>query len=150
MRRSLVLLSVLLCGLAAVPLAQPPSAVDPALLTELTWRNIGPHRASRTRAMTGVVQEPHTFYIGISNGGVWKTTDAGRTWAPIFDRESTGSTGAIAVAGHRTSVGTTRAGTTVTAIRDRNHLTVYDPDGQPLGHLRLDPDRSYITLTRAA
>ncbi|MBL8137435.1 MAG: glycoside hydrolase [Acidobacteria bacterium] len=102
MRRSLALLSVLLCGLAAAPHAQPPStppaAVDPALFAELAWRNIGPHRASRTRALTGVVQEPHTFYIGVSNGGVWKTTDAGRAWAPIFDRESTGSTGAIAVA----------------------------------------------------
>ena len=102
MRRSLALLSVLLCGVAAVPRAQAPAAapvsVDPALFAELTGRNIGPHRASRTRAMTGVVQEPHTFYIGVSNGGVWKTTDAGRTWAPVFDRESTGSTGAIAVA----------------------------------------------------
>ena len=57
-------------------------------------------------------------------------------------------TGAIAVAGHRTSVGTTHAGTTVTAIRDRNHITVYDRDGQPLGHFHLQPDRNYITLTR--
>ena len=102
MRRSLILLSAFVAALVAAPQAQPPAAgpasVDPALLAELTWRNIGPHRASRTRAMTGVVQEPHTFYIGVSNGGVWKTTDAGRTWLPIFDRESTGSTGAIAVA----------------------------------------------------
>jgi putative transposase len=60
------------------------------------------------------------------------------------------TTGAIAVAGHRTSVGTTRAGTTVTAIRDNNRVTVYDPDGQPLGHFTIDPDRNYITLTKAA
>ena len=73
-------------------------AVDPVLLGELRWRMIGPHRASRTRAITGVVQQPHTFYIGVSNGGVWKTTDAGRTWLPIFDRASTGSIGALAVA----------------------------------------------------
>jgi len=58
------------------------------------------------------------------------------------------ATGAIAVAGHRTSVGTTHAGTTVTAIRDRNHITVYDRDGQPLGYFQLVPDRNYITLTR--
>ena len=44
-------------------------------------------------------------------------------------------------AGHRTSVGTAHAGTTVTAIRDGNHVTVYDPDGQPIGHLHLDPDQ---------
>jgi transposase InsO family protein len=60
------------------------------------------------------------------------------------------TTGAIAVAGHRTSVGTTRAGTTVTAIRDNNRVTVYDPHGQPLGYFHLDPDRNYITLTKAA
>jgi putative transposase len=58
------------------------------------------------------------------------------------------TTGAIAVAGHRTSVGTHRAGTTVTAIRDGNHVTIYDPHGQPLGYLHLDPDRNYLTLTR--
>jgi putative transposase len=58
--------------------------------------------------------------------------------------------GAIAVAGHRTSVGTGYAGTTVTAIRDGNRATIYDPDGQPIGYLHLDPDKNYITLTRAA
>jgi putative transposase len=60
-----------------------------------------------------------------------------------------GATGAIAVAGHRTSVGTTHAGTTVTVIRDQNRVTVYHHNGQPIGHLLLDPDRTYITLTRA-
>jgi putative transposase len=56
--------------------------------------------------------------------------------------------GAIAIAGHRTSVGTTHTGTTVTAIRDGNHVTVYNPDGHPIGHLHLDPAKNYITLTR--
>jgi putative transposase len=60
------------------------------------------------------------------------------------------TTGAIAVAGHRTSVGTTHAGTTVTAIRDHNRVTVYHRDGTPLGHILLNPDRNYITLTKAA
>ena len=64
----------------------------------LHWRSIGPLRASRARALAGVPSQPHTFYMAPVNGGVWKTTDAGRVWTPIFDDQPTGSVGAIAVA----------------------------------------------------
>ena len=70
----------------------------PAMFNEIRWRSIGPFRASRTKAAAGVRQQPNVFYIGVVNGGVWKTTDYGRTWFPIFDDQSTGSIGAIAVA----------------------------------------------------
>jgi len=60
------------------------------------------------------------------------------------------TTGAIHIAGHRTSVGTTHAGTTVTAIRDNNRVTIYTPDGNPIGYIHLDPDTTYIPLTRPA
>lgn len=78
--------------------AQSAAGFDPALLKELRWRMIGPHRASRTKALAGIPDQPHTFYIGVVNGGVWKTTDAGRTWLPVFDDQPTGSVGAIALA----------------------------------------------------
>jgi photosystem II stability/assembly factor-like uncharacterized protein len=64
----------------------------------LRWRNIGPFRGGRVRAVCGVPSQPNVFYFAQVNGGVFKTTDYGRTWQPIFDDQPTGSVGAIAVA----------------------------------------------------
>jgi photosystem II stability/assembly factor-like uncharacterized protein len=69
---------------------------DPA--SAMRWRGIGPFRGGRTVAATGVPGQPNVFYIGVNNGGVWKTTDYGRIWTPIFDDQPSGSIGAIAVA----------------------------------------------------
>jgi len=70
---------------------------SPELFSQMRWRPIGPLRGGRGRAVAGVPSEPNIFYIGNDDGGVWKSTDYGNSWRPIFDREPTGSIGAIAV-----------------------------------------------------
>ena len=93
-----LLLCVCVLGASSGPaVVGQTSGVDPALFNALTWRNIGPLRAGRTRAAVGDPERPNVLYIGVTNGGVWKTTDYGRTWDPIFDEQSTGSIGDIAV-----------------------------------------------------
>src|SRR2546423_3199565 len=74
--------------------AEPPKQ---DFSTLLRWRNIGPFRGGRTRAVVGVPSQPNVFYCAQVNGGVFKTTDYGRTWQPIFDDQPTGSVGAMAV-----------------------------------------------------
>ena len=68
------------------------------LFNSMQWRMIGPHRGGRTVGAVGVPQQPNVFYIAVNNGGVWKTTDYGRVWNPVFDNQSTGSIGDVAVA----------------------------------------------------
>ncbi len=85
--------------LTALPAAAQPFAAS--LFGEIHWRMIGPFRGGRTVAASGVPGNTNVFYMAPNNGGVWKTTDAGRTWAPIFDAEPTGSIGALAVSWSR-------------------------------------------------
>jgi photosystem II stability/assembly factor-like uncharacterized protein len=72
--------------------------IAPALYAGLKWRMAGPFRAGRVNAVTGVAGDPNTFYFGSVGGGVWKSTNIGRTWTPIFDSVNVASIGAIAVA----------------------------------------------------
>ena len=71
---------------------------DAKYYNSMQWRCIGPHRGSRTVGAVGVPSQPNVFYVGVNNGGVWKTNDFGRTWKPIFDDQPTGSVGDVAVA----------------------------------------------------
>src|SRR5471030_44832 len=84
--------AIVLAGFATVVSGQPRDRS-----VAMQWRQIGPTRAGRARALAGVPSQPNVFYIGFDNGGVWRSTDYGANWEPLFDHEPTGSIGAIAV-----------------------------------------------------
>jgi len=72
--------------------------VSPELLHGLTWRLIGPHRGGRVTAVAGIAGNTKTYYMGTPGGGIWKTTNAGNTWVPIFDQAHVASIGDLVVA----------------------------------------------------
>jgi photosystem II stability/assembly factor-like uncharacterized protein len=79
----------------AIPQTRPAAA---DLYRELHWRQVGPFRAGWATMVEGVPSQPNTFYFGAAGGGVWKTDDAGRTWAPLFQNGPAASIGALAIA----------------------------------------------------
>jgi hypothetical protein len=95
-RTSLLALTIAIASLTAPASRAAAQSVDPS--SAMQWRDIGPTRAGRARALDGVASQPNVFYVGFDNGGVWRSTDFGANWEPLFDREPTGSIGAIAVA----------------------------------------------------
>ena len=118
----------------------------------MQWRMIGPHRAGRTVGAVGVPSQPSVFYIGVNNGGVWKTNDYGRTWNPIFDQMSTGSVGDVAVSESNPNVVFVGCGEGI----QRPDLSIGDgvykstdagktwknmglQDGQQIGNIVIDP-----------
>ena len=104
-----VLLVVAVCGFALLKAAISPYSVGARvtgngtpgedLFNGLRWRNIGPFHGGRVSAVTGVIGQPGVFYLGAPIGGIWKTTNGGVSWFPIFDEfTNVDSIGAIQVA----------------------------------------------------
>ncbi len=90
---------VAMLGLVMIPLTGAAlAAVPESSYSDLDWRLVGPHRAGWATAVAGIPGDPATYYFGGADGGVWKTTDAGSTWHPLFDRQGSASIGALVVA----------------------------------------------------
>ena len=74
-----------------------PEKVDTAVYQRLKYRYIGPE-GNRVTSVTGVAGDPNTYYAGAASGGLWKSTDGGIHWSPVFDSQPVSSVGALAVA----------------------------------------------------
>src|SRR5881227_3922579 len=149
---------------AATPSPSPPpaGAIDEKLFKGMQWRQIGPFRGGRALAIEGVPGEPDTWYFGGVAGGVWKTTDAGQNWTPLFDKEDISSIGALAVAPSDHNV--IYAGTGEAAIRGNTTygLGVYKSidagktwknvglrDTHNIGTIIVDPHNADVALVAA-
>jgi photosystem II stability/assembly factor-like uncharacterized protein len=87
----------LLSGLAFAQ-ATAAQSLPPALFSALQWRLIGPFRAGRVVAVSGIPGSHREFFFGGVDGGIWKTTSAGTVWQPIFDQGPVASIGSLAIA----------------------------------------------------
>ena len=105
------------------------------------FRFVGPRAGNRVASIAGVPGDPSIYYAGAASGGVWKTTDGGNRWEPMFDKEPAAAIGAIAVAPSDPSiiwVGTGEAW----AIRDSdvmgNGVYLSTDSGKTWNHVGLD------------
>ncbi len=75
-----------------------PQELSADQMKGLSWRLVGPFRGGRVTAVAGISGDPKTYYMGTPGGGVWKTTNGGVTWVPIFDEARVASIGDLVVA----------------------------------------------------
>ena len=152
----------LLVALSCAFLADLAPAQAPTPAAAMRWRQIGPNRAGRGRSAVGVPSQPNVAYVGFDNGGVWRSTDYGNNWEPIFDKEGTGSIGAIAVAPSNPNVIYVGTGAgiirpdlatglgvykTTDAGKTWQHLGLFD--SQMIAYIDVDPrnpDRFFVSV----
>jgi photosystem II stability/assembly factor-like uncharacterized protein len=129
--------------LSLLALSASGQSVPSELVNGLKWRLLGPFRGGRAVAVAGVPGDPTTFYFGSVNGGVWKTTDAGTVWSPIFDGQPAASIGALAIA--PSDPNTIFAGTGESDIRSSlsfgNGVYVSHDGGKTWTHVGLEETR---------
>jgi len=138
------------------------ATVGERLYSGLKWRQVGPFRGGRVAAVTGVPSRLDTYYLGAAIGGVWKTTDGGLRWTPMFDHAAVGSIGAIAVAPSNPDI--IYVGTGESAPREdvsfgdgiyrsgdggRTWTHVGLPDSQHIARILIDPRDPNVVLVAA-
>ncbi|HWN24543.1 MAG TPA: hypothetical protein VNN16_05495 [Candidatus Sulfotelmatobacter sp.] len=144
------------------PSPTPAGAIDEKLFKGMQWRQIGPFRGGRALTIEGVPGEPDTYYFGAVAGGVWKTTDGGANWKPLFDKEPISSIGAIAIApsdhnviyagtGEAAIRGNTSYGTGVFKSIDagKTWQNAGLKDSRQIGALIVDPRNADVVLVAA-
>ncbi|PYJ01453.1 MAG: glycosyl hydrolase [Verrucomicrobia bacterium] len=147
---------------ASSPTPTPPGVIDEKLFNGMRWRQVGPFRGGRVLAIEGVAGEPDTYYFGAVAGGVWKTTDGGANWTPLFDKQPISSIGAIAVApsdhnviysgtGEAAIRGNSTYGTGVFKSMDggKTWENVDLKDTRQIGALVVDPRNENVVLVAA-
>ena len=153
------LISLLMLVFVAHALGQQYSE---SLFDGMKWRLIGPFRGGRALAVAGIPGDPNTYYFGAVAGGMWKTTDAGDKWVPVFDKQDISSIGAIAVADSDPNV--VYAGTGEACIRGnisygngvyksvdagKTWTNVGLKDSEHIGAVIIDPRNPNIVLVAA-
>ncbi len=157
LRRSVLTLAFLFFAVSAVAQSVPPE-----LFNGLKWRLIGPFRGGRAVAVSGVPGDSTTFFFGAVNGGIWKTTDAGVVWTPIFDGQTVASIGALVIS--PSDPKTIYAGTGESDIRSdlssgtgvyksvdggRNWVHVGLDDTRQISRIVVDPQNSNVVYVGA-
>src|SRR5947209_4181566 len=108
---------------------------------QFRFRFVGPKAGNRVSAIAGIPGDASTYYAGAASGGVWKSTDGGNVWKPIFDKQPAAAIGSIAVAPSDPS--SVWAGTgEAWAIRDSdvmgNGVYLSTDSGKSWNHVGLD------------
>lgn len=150
--RAAVLVALAVSPIAAQSPQDPKGPVPDPLLDTLDWRLIGPFRGGRCAAVAGVVGDRDTYWFGGTGGGVWKTTDGGKSWQNRSDGTFGGSIGAVAVApsdprivyvggGEKTWRGNVSSGDGVWKTVDGGATWEFAglPDSRHIGRLRVHP-----------
>jgi photosystem II stability/assembly factor-like uncharacterized protein len=113
---------------------------NPESFSAMQWRLVGPHRAGRVTAVAGIPGDAATYYFGTPGGGVWKSINGGRVWAPIFDEARVASIGALALAPSNPNIVYVGTGEET----EGNGMYRSDDAGKTWKHIGLEDER-YIT-----